>query len=71
MKMGRRKDNKTAWLIIAVIYIVIILLSVLVTAGLVKIVCWAFGITFMWRYAIGIWALLALVGGFFGNRSRS
>ncbi len=68
--MKRRKDNKTAWLIIVVIYIVIILLSVLVTAGLVKIVCWAFGITFMWRYAIGIWALICLLGNIFKNGSK-
>lgn len=69
--MKRRKDNKTAWLIIAAIYIVLILLSILVTAGLVKIVCWAFGITFMWRYAIGVWALICLLGSIFKNGSRS
>lgn len=54
-------------LIIAALYVALIVLSVGITAALVKIVCWAFGIPFMWRYAIGIWALLALVGGFFRN----
>ena len=69
--MKRRKDNKTAWLIVAAVYVAFILLSIGITAALVKIVCWAFGLTFMWSYAIGIWALLALLSGFFGNRSRS
>lgn len=54
-------------LIFAAIYVALIVLSICITAALVKIVCWAFGITFMWRYAIGIWAILALVGGFFRN----
>ena len=35
--MKRRKDNKTAWLIVVAVYVVFILLSILVTAGLVKI----------------------------------
>lgn len=58
---------KNKALIFAAIYVALIVLSIGITAALVKIVCWAFGITFMWRYAIGIWALLALVGSFFRN----
>lgn len=69
--MKRRKDNKTAWLIIAAVYVAVILLSILVTAGLVKLVCWAFGLTFMWRYAIGVWALICLLGNIFKNGSKS
>lgn len=69
--MKRRKDNKTAWLIVVAVYVVFILLSILVTAGLVKIVCWEFGLTFMWRYAIGIWALMCLLGNIFKNGSKS
>ena len=62
---------RNKWLALAAIYVALLVLSIGITAGLVQIVCWAFGLTFMWRYAIGIWALLALVSGFFGNRSRS
>lgn len=70
--MKRRKDNKTAWLIVAAVYVAVILLSILVTVGLVKIVCWASGLTFMWRYAIGVWALICLFGtAFKSSGSRS
>ena len=67
--MKRRKDN--TWLIIAAIYVAAILLSIGITAMLVKIVCWAFGLTFMWRYAIGAWALICLLGNVFKNGSKS
>lgn len=69
--MKRRKDNKTAWLIVAAVYVAVILLSIGVTAALVKIICWAFGLTFMWRYAIGVWALICLLGNVFKNGSKS
>ena len=69
--MKRRKDNKTAWLIVAAVYVAVILLSIMVTAALVKIVCWAFGIPFMWRYAIGIWAVIGLLGSVFKNGGKS
>ena len=70
--MKRRKNNIITWLIVVAVYVALILLSILVTAGLVKIVCWAFGLTFMWRYAIGVWALICLLGNAFKNSgSRS
>ena len=65
--MKRRKNNIIAWLIVVAVYVALILLSILVTVGLVKIVCWAFGLTFMWRYAIGVWALICLLGNAFKN----
>jgi hypothetical protein len=58
-------------LIFAAIYVALIVLSIGITAALVKIVCWAFGITFMWRYAIGVWALICLLGSVFKNGSKS
>lgn len=67
--MKRRKDN--TWLIIAAIYVAAILLSIGITAMLVKIVCWAFGIPFMWRYTIGIWAVIGLLGSIFKNGGKS
>lgn len=34
------------------------LLSFLMTAGCIKLICWAFGFRFTWKLAIGIWFLL-------------
>lgn len=51
------------------IYILIVIAFLMagfgITALLVKCVCWAFGYTFSWKMALGIWALLSLVGGAF------
>lgn len=45
-------------------------MSIGIAAGLVKIICWAFGLTFRWRYALGIWAAIALLGGIFKGNSK-
>ena len=62
---------KNKALIFAAIYVALIILSIGITAALVKIVCWAFGLTFMWRYVIGIWALMCLLGNIFKNGGKS
>lgn len=35
-----------------------------ITAGIVKLICWAFGFTFSWKIAFGFWLILLLLGGF-------
>jgi hypothetical protein len=47
------------------IVIALLLASFGFTALLVKCLCWAFGYTFSWKIAFGIWVLLGLVGGAF------
>lgn len=47
------------------IVIALLLASFGFTALLVKCLCWAFGYTFSWKIAFGIWILLNLVGGAF------
>lgn len=51
------------------IYIAVIIALLLASFGftalLVKCLCWAFGYTFSWKIAFGIWILLTLVGGAF------
>lgn len=63
-------NNEFDFLIFAAIFAALTTLSLGVTAVLVKIVCWAFGLTFRWRYAIGIWAAIALLGGIFKGNSK-
>lgn len=55
----------TAALIIIILYLAILCLSFLATAGLAWLVCWAFSLVFSWKIAIGVWAILALLSGVF------
>lgn len=57
-------------LMIVAIIVVAVFLELGITVSLVKIVCWAFGIPFMWRYAIGIWAAIGILGSIFKNGSN-
>lgn len=49
-------------LIIAALIFVSIAASLLVTGGLVWLVCWAFGWAWSWKITIGVWAILFLIG---------
>lgn len=53
--------------ILRIIFLVILVLAVdfLLSALLVKMICWAFGLKFAWKYVVGIWAILALVRSIF------
>ena len=33
------------------------------TAGLVWVICWAFGLSWNWKIALGVWAALCLISG--------
>lgn len=55
---------------VAGVYAVLIALSIGFTGILVKMVCWAFEITFSWKYAIGIWAVVFLLRGIFMRVSK-
>ncbi len=56
--------------ILVMIYAVALAFSFGMTALLVKVICWAFGLTFMWRYALGIWAALSLLSSFLRARKE-
>lgn len=40
-------------------------LSCSLTIGIIKLICWAFSLTFSLKIAFGIWLLILLVGGIF------
>lgn len=63
-------NNKYNLLIVAAMMAALTMLSFGGTAVLIKIVCWAFGLTFKWRYAIGIWLGLVLLGDTFKGNSK-
>lgn len=49
-------------ILIAILIIAICLaISFFSTAGLVWVVCWAFGLLWSWKIALGVWAALCLI----------
>lgn len=55
---------------IVFISILVIAISFLGTAGMVYGVCFAFGLTFSWKIAFGIWLLMALARSVFKGDSK-
>ena len=49
------------WLSVIVIIALGAIIGFLCVAGLVWLVCWAFGLSWSWKLAIGIWAVMMLV----------
>lgn len=46
--------------------IVAVAISFLATAGIIGLICWAFGMAFIgWKICFGIWLILMLIGGAF------
>lgn len=52
-------------LIMTAVLILLVILSFLPVALFVYLVCWAFGFTYTWKLAIGIYAVIALLGMIF------
>ena len=56
-----------AWIIIIAAMIAV---SIGVVGLLVKIVCWAFELTFTWKMVVGIWVVLLTLGIVCGSEER-
>lgn len=52
--------KKTVLFYIAVILITFGL-SFLISAGLIWVVCWAFGLAWSWKLALGLWVVMLLI----------
>ena len=46
-------------------------LSFAIVSAIIYGICWAFKLTFAWRYAFGIWLILLLVGGIFERGGKN
>ena len=64
--LGKGKES----MIYIIVFIALLALSFLFTSGLVWLVCWAFSFTFTWKLAVGVYAVIALLGGVFKNTSK-
>ena len=45
-------------------------LSFFATAGLLWLICWAFGRMWSWRAVVGVWAILWIVSGSVGSIAK-
>lgn len=50
-----------------IIVICILILSYFTTAGLSWLICWGFGVTFNWKIATAVWALVFILRSIFGR----
>lgn len=52
------------------IFVGVLALSFVATSAIIYGICWAFKLTFAWRYAFGIWLILLLIGGAVGRGGK-
>ena len=58
--------EKIIVIVLGVAFVAMMLaLSFVATSAIIYGICWAFKLTFAWRYAFGIWLILLLIGGIF------
>ena len=67
---GRVNCWKGERMIYIIVFIALMALSFLFTSGLVWLVCWAFSLTFTWKLAVGVYAVIALLSGIFKSTSK-
>ena len=47
------------------IFVGVLALSFVATSAIIYGICWAFHLTFTWRYALGIWLILLILRSIF------
>ena len=52
-------------LLVLLIIAIVLALDFFICAGLVWVICWAFGLVFTWKIAIGVWVITLLLSGIF------
>lgn len=58
--------EKIVIIILGVVFVVLMLaLSFALTSAIIYGICWAFKLTFAWRYAFGIWLILLILRSVF------
>lgn len=54
-------------LLVFIIWLGIMIVDFLLTAGIVWLVCFAFGLVFSWKMVLGIWAIIAILHSIFSK----
>lgn len=47
--------------VIILLFVVLLGVDFLISALIVKGICWAFGMAFSWKLAIGVWLIISLL----------
>lgn len=63
-------DEPCGCLAAIILVIVAFAFSFLCTAGLIWLICWAFGLGFSWKITFGIWLVLILARMVFKNSNN-
>ena len=59
------------YIFIAFLFCGLMALGFLGVAACVKVICWAFGLAFTWKVALGIWVVMLMLQSIFGSGSKS
>lgn len=65
--MSKKNDIFTGCLGVIWLFVGILLLSFLATAGITYVIFWCFGWEWNWLIALGIWLLMILIKNLFGG----
>lgn len=69
MSNGGKKDLMTGCLALSWIFVGVMALSFLATAGLTYLIFWCFGWEWSWLIALGIWVAAIMLKLMFGGRT--
>ena len=70
--MDNTPFEKVVMIILGVAFVVLMLaLSFVLTSAIIYGICWAFKLTFAWRYAFGIWLILLLIESIFKRGGKN
>ena len=68
-KIGRFVGTTGGIIIVILIAVALLATSWIGTCGVIKLITMCFGWTFKWSWATGIWLIMLLLGGVFGNHT--
>lgn len=70
--MDNTPFEKTVMIILGVAFVVgTFALSFAIVSAIIYGICWAFKLTFAWRYAFGIWLILLLIESIFKRGGKN
>ena len=70
-KWTDEKPNAVAILFVILAFVAIIGVSFLATAGILRLICWAFDLTWWsWKTSFGVWLAIALASSVFTSHIK-
>lgn len=60
-----KKDTIETSLLASLVFVIILLISFCIYAIIIHGICWAFGISFSFKYPVGVWLASLILKGIF------